>query len=326
MNLSQSLPALVHALDEAIRQDLQNSRDSYFSWLIISALVVVIGVVLEGPELVWETVKIFRPECLGKKLRGKRNWITLAALLGWGLVVLGVTGEFVAEGLVSKADTTLQTFNDILLSDAIKEAGAAKASAEGAAVASSRAKEASDAAIEKAGAVKAIAESANRIASSAQLQASAIKRTLVVVDKQLKTTQAQADEIRDEIAWRHVSPKQSETIRNSIPTSLRGLKIEVRHLLSDPEASKYASQIADALRPVLDVDGTSGVLEPWGTIPQGVGLYLKSLDMPGAADLQRALKVGEIEAPGVLLPAANLSSSTGIVIFVWPKPAPIKKR
>jgi hypothetical protein len=146
-----------------------------------------------------------------------------------------------------------------------------------------------------------------------------------VVDKQLETTQVQADEIRDEIAWRHVSPKESETIRNSIPAS-HGFKVEVRHLLSDPEAAKYASEIADALGPILDVNGTSGVLNAWGTIPQGVALSVKSLDMPGAADLQRALKAGGIEAPGALLSAANLSRSAGIVIFVWPKPAPNNKK
>jgi hypothetical protein len=37
------------------------------------------------------------------------------------LVVFGVAGELVAEGLVSRADGTLQTFNDILLSEAQKE-------------------------------------------------------------------------------------------------------------------------------------------------------------------------------------------------------------
>lgn len=146
------------------------------------------------------------------------------------------------------------------------------------------------------------------------------------MDKQLETTQAQADEIRDEIAWRHVSPKESETIRNSTPASLHEFKVEVRHPLSDSEAAKYASEIADALGPILDVNGTSGVLNAWGTIPQGVALSVKSLDMPGAADLQRALKAGGIEAPGALLSAANLSGSAGIVIFVWPKPAPNNKK
>jgi hypothetical protein len=162
--------------------------------------------------------------------------------------------------------------------------------------------------------------------ADARRQANAIKQALVELDNQLRTTQAQADEIRDEIAWRHVSPEESDTIRKSIPASLRGIKVEVRHLLSDPEAAKYASEIADALTPVMEVDGTSGVLEPWGTIPQGVGLYVKSADTPGAVDIQRALKAGGIEVPGALLSAANLSSATGIVIFVWPKPAPTSKK
>src|SRR6266702_3818833 len=98
MYLSQSLLTLVHAIDEAIRQDLQNCRDSYFSWLIISAAVVVIGVALEGPELGYETVKIFRRRCLGQKSRPTPDWVALVALLGWGLVVLGVAGEVIAEG------------------------------------------------------------------------------------------------------------------------------------------------------------------------------------------------------------------------------------
>ena len=99
----------------------------------------------------------------------------------------------------------------------------------------------------------------------------------------------------------------------------------MRHLLSDPEASKYASEIADALRPLLSVDGTSGVLAPWGTIPQGVGLYVSSIDLPGAAGIQRALKAGGIDAQGALLPVTGISSNTGILIFVWPKPPPTKK-
>lgn len=137
MYLSQSLPSLVQALDAAIRQDLQNCRDSYFSWLLISTAVVAIGVAMEGPELVYETIRIFRHKCLGQRSRPVPDWVTLIALLGWGFVVLGVAGEGVAEGLVSRADATLQSFNDILLGGAIREAGAARVSAESAAVASS---------------------------------------------------------------------------------------------------------------------------------------------------------------------------------------------
>jgi hypothetical protein len=97
-------------------------------------------------------------------------------------------------------------------------------------------------------------------------------------------------------------------------------------LLSDPEAAKYAAEIAEALRPVLTIDGTSGMLQPWGTIPQGIGLYVKSLDVSGGAQVQRALKAGGIDAPGALLSAAQLPSTSGIVIFVWPKTATAQKR
>jgi hypothetical protein len=121
MYVPHASPGLIEALDEAIRLDLQNWRDSYFVWLIVSAAVVVIGVALEGPELVYEVKKI-RRRCLGQKPLHAPDWVTLVALLGWGLVVLGVAGEGVAEGLVSRADATLQTFNDILLGEAQKEA------------------------------------------------------------------------------------------------------------------------------------------------------------------------------------------------------------
>ena len=126
---SQSLPAIVHTLDEAIRLDLQNLRDSYFSWLLISAAIVVIGIVMEGPEILYEIREVVRRRFSGQKSPDAPDWVSVVALIGWALVVLGVAGEVVAEGLVSRADSTLQTFNNILLSDAVKEAASAKASA-----------------------------------------------------------------------------------------------------------------------------------------------------------------------------------------------------
>jgi len=169
---------------------------------------------------------------------------------------------------------------------------------------------------------QAVSSNALTLARDARTEANSFEKDIVTAKKQALALQEQADEIRDDIAWRHVSPKEAEAIRKSVPASLRGLKVEVRHLLSDPEAGKYASEIADALRPELEVDGSSGYLGPWGTIPQGVGLYVRNLNMSGAGDVQRALKAGGVEAPGALLSDANLSSAAGIVIFVWPKPLP----
>ena len=96
----------------------------------------------------------------------------------------------------------------------------------------------------------------------------------------------------------------------------------MRHLLSDPEAAQYASEIADVLRPKMNVDGTSGYLGPWGRIPSGVFILATTMSTPGARDLQIVLAAGGIEVAGARLSDANVSSDTGIVIFVWPKPAP----
>jgi hypothetical protein len=92
-------------------------RDWYFDWLLISTALVVVGLFMEGPEVVHAATSIFR-----NRQDPTPRWIAFLALLGWILVVLGVAGEGIAEGYVSWAEGTLQTYNDILLSDATKEA------------------------------------------------------------------------------------------------------------------------------------------------------------------------------------------------------------
>jgi hypothetical protein len=67
MYLSHLSPELIQALDEAIRTDLQNCRESYFGWLVASSIVVALGVVLEGPEVIHETIGLFRKATSGSK-------------------------------------------------------------------------------------------------------------------------------------------------------------------------------------------------------------------------------------------------------------------
>jgi hypothetical protein len=165
------------------------------------------------------------------------------------------------------------------------------------------------------------------LASTNERESASLKRQAAILIKQAEDERMARVQLEKEVAWRHISPKEAEAIRSAIPAHLTGFKIEVRHLLSDPEAARYASEIADALRPILDVDGSFGELEPWGKIPQGVGLYVRSMDIPGAVEIQRALKAGGVDAPGALLSqAAHLESKSGILIFVWPKPAPAEQK
>lgn len=116
---------IVRKLDDLIRADLQALRDSYFQYLLWASAVVAIGVLLEGPEVIHEARSLLRNSSIGTIVHAQK-WITAVALIGWILVVLGVGGEGVAEGYVSRTDGTLQTFNEILLADAQRQAAAAE--------------------------------------------------------------------------------------------------------------------------------------------------------------------------------------------------------
>lgn len=116
-------PEIVRQIDELTKADLQGLRDWYFLWLLVSSGVVAVGVALEGPEVVHDTLGLIRrsskPECRTPP------WIKWLALVGWIFIVFGVAGEGMAEGLVSWADGLTQTFNDILLTDAQHESALA---------------------------------------------------------------------------------------------------------------------------------------------------------------------------------------------------------
>ncbi len=139
------IPDTLKGVDELIRKGFTDTRDSCFWWLVASSIVVSVGVVLEGPELFHDIAAIVRRRRILRRFHitlpdaNVHDWMKVAALLGWMLVVTGVAGEGIAEVFVSMSEGTLQTFNEILLTDATKEAGDAKTSAEGAALAASRA-------------------------------------------------------------------------------------------------------------------------------------------------------------------------------------------
>ena len=116
---------LVRGIDELIRTGLQNFRDSYFHWLLVVTGVVALGLMLEGPEVIYD----FRPR---EPEHRAPDWIRNLALLGWFLIVVGFAGELVVEERVSKADGTLQTFNNILLGEAQVESARAIERAHGA--------------------------------------------------------------------------------------------------------------------------------------------------------------------------------------------------
>lgn len=106
-------PEIIRRLDEAIQLDFQAARDDAFFWLLIASSAVALGVILEGPEIVHESTRAIRRLLFGAfKEKETASWIVLTGLLGWILVVIGVAGEGIAEGFVSRADARLESLNN----------------------------------------------------------------------------------------------------------------------------------------------------------------------------------------------------------------------
>jgi hypothetical protein len=111
-------------LDELARADLQALRDSYFEWLLIATWAVLIGVAMEGPEVAKDLMDGFE-RSRGREEKRHPLWVSILSSVGWLLIVGGIVGEGIFEAMVSSADGSLQTFNDILLASAGDRASAA---------------------------------------------------------------------------------------------------------------------------------------------------------------------------------------------------------
>jgi hypothetical protein len=249
-----TLPSLVPKLDEAIRGDLLGCRDWYFGWLVASSVIVAVGVLMEGPEVVHDTINFFRTG----ETKTKPAWITVLALFGWLLVAVGVAGEGIAETLVSKADGAVQTFNEILLTEARKEAGAAEASAEGAAMAASLATDSAGEAMTLAHDARKEADSFERDIVSAKEQAAKAESHLAEALRQVASAEAEISALRKKGEPRRLTEAQKvELVKllSAAPPFTVGF-LPLRN--SSKETSDFADDLIDVFtRMKLMPSGTS---------------------------------------------------------------------
>jgi hypothetical protein len=104
----------------------------WFACLLVSTGIVAVGLLMEFPEIWYDTSAFFRRRSLGRQyftgpIVFRREHSVPAgakpiAAVGWLLIVAGVVGEGIIEARVADADGTLQTFNNILLVDAQTQA------------------------------------------------------------------------------------------------------------------------------------------------------------------------------------------------------------
>jgi hypothetical protein len=121
-----TLPDILRGVDDLIRSGFEEFRELWFTRLLVSTALVVAGLLFEAPEIWHESVEAIRALCHScKPKRDIPAWMKLVGTLGWVLIVVGVTGEFVADSFVSKADGFVQKFDEILLADAQRKTGLA---------------------------------------------------------------------------------------------------------------------------------------------------------------------------------------------------------
>src|ERR1039458_4001968 len=108
---------------------LHSTADLWFGRLSLSTKVVAVGLIFEAPELGYEIWAIICRKIDKRKFHVTfpeshgHDWVKVVAFLGWLLIVGGVLGEWWTEGNVNEADTSIQELNDVLLTEATKEAG-----------------------------------------------------------------------------------------------------------------------------------------------------------------------------------------------------------
>ena len=184
-------PDIAAKLHECVTHDFIAARDVWFVWLSRSTKCVVLGLILELPELAYETTdfarnRIDRFRYRVVLLEHRLEEAKILAVFGWFLIVAGVAGEWYSGTKIDDLSARIQGCNDAKLVEVTEEAGSAKDSAKEARDAAREAREASD---------KAVAES-----SSAMTSASGARSEADSFETDIKSAKKQATEAESHLA------------------------------------------------------------------------------------------------------------------------------
>jgi hypothetical protein len=289
-------PDVLTGIDDLIRGDFESFRNACFNWLLISTGVVVLGLLFELPEIWLESinaVSVLRhsPE------RHIPAWIKLVVSVGWLLIVVGVAGEFVADSFVSKADGFPQKFDEILLADAQKKAGAAS---ERAARAFERAAQTEKEAAEDlktTNIARQKAEEARQKSEGFQAQIEKDEIEAARLRKDAEDERLARVKIEAAVGWRSLSDQQERDIGAALASFSPKAGASIWYNGSSTEAEMFAGDIAEALRfGHITTTAPGGIMEmrqggKWnGEIRStDTGVLLQSTKVPAAIEFAEAV-------------------------------------
>jgi hypothetical protein len=303
-------PSLLRTLDEFARVSLQDSRNTFFDWLLISTALVLIGVVFEETDVIltFKWVRRCLPVVVLVPAHRLESWAKAVSIIGWAVLLIGVVGEGAFEGLVSEADGWLQEFNNILSSsqqseikdlgditaqarkdatEASKAAWIAKTASQLAIAESKRAETASANAIELARGARQEADSFAKDITDAKRDASEAKALLAEVrqlasEAQIRSTNAetQAEEATRRTSDRVITDGQRYRmlmVLRSMPSGQQILRFKIaprRKIVVESLLSEGGEALKYAFM-IAGVFNTAG----WDvTEPRGIGSFNEPLD------------------------------------------------
>ena len=185
-------------MDEATLRDLikslEASRSSLEWWLDFWTALVVIGVALEFIVIIKEYLHDLSDFRLGTIHPPEKPsfGVLLLALAGVSFVAVGVGGELYVNVKAGKVETKITVASDQLVGIILREAGDAKSSAQGAAIAASHANNSADAA-------NKTATKAQTTANAVAMQAERVVGQLVATSKQLETVDRKRAELEQSL-------------------------------------------------------------------------------------------------------------------------------
>jgi hypothetical protein len=183
-------PDIVAKLHLCAMRDFGAARDSWFFWLSNSTRCVVIGLILELPELAYETVDFARKRIDRLRYRvvlleDRLEKAKLIAVVGWFLIVVGVGGEWYAGIKIDVLSARVQECNDAKLAEVTDEAGSAKDSAKEARDAAKEAKDASGKSVAESSSAMTIATGARKEANSFDTRIVSATNTAIEAEQHL---------------------------------------------------------------------------------------------------------------------------------------------
>jgi hypothetical protein len=276
-------PDAIKVLEKS-REGWLAARSQDFPKLLLMTKLVALGVILEGPELVYELWKVIRRWKQRVVPDHAPSWITLIGLVGWLLVAVGVAGEFWVDGKVNSDDENIQSINITLLEDASASASQAKSDA-------NSAHDLAQSASDIAGSAKTTSGEAKGEALVAERQADAVGEKTDDLDRQLDAAKKQLADAEE------AEKKEEQTLINmgvclapriiphwngpngNVVDPLRPYAASYHAIVEyvpDPEARRAALNLVEALIDagwkatfVRQIDGLNdGVeIEPYHPVP-----------------------------------------------------------